>query len=209
MAWDSPIIRISSGKLNTVDDTVIANAGAFGSNTGTRFGGQLGKKVFFDDENIGLMADTSVGDLYTGLYQYVLLDADSATPAVGNIAFWNQQEGISAFEVTMNPDAGLASVLTGSLVAGVFINAITPGRYGYIFVGYGIVDVLYAESITGTAEAGRPVFVSASVPNRADIIDTDPSTTPIFNQYLGVAIETPVAGALRQVDWMSVRSPRM
>lgn len=206
MAWESPIIRVSTGKLNTVDDSVVANAGSIGSRS--RFGGQLGKKVFIDDESIGMMTDTTVGTLYTGLYQYVRLAAASSSPAVGNIVFWDQSASLASFQVTMDPASELSVPLTGQIVAGIALNAITAGNYGFIFVGYGIVDVLFAASITGTKQVGRPVYCSASTPNRADVIDTDPSTTPIWNQYLGVALEAPANSTLSQIDFFGNRAPR-
>ena len=90
-AWESPIIRISSGLLNTVNDAAIANQVGIGSLS--KFAGQLGKHVWFGPENIGQLFSATVGTLYAGRFRYVRLrSTDDASPAlgVGKIIFWDR-----------------------------------------------------------------------------------------------------------------------
>jgi hypothetical protein len=143
-SWDSPIIRVSTGQLNTVDDSVIANqAGISGV---SKYAGQLGKVLVVGQEQIALLTDTGVGTLYGGLYQYVRLSEDSEAVIVGQGALWDVTAAAGDFQVIDDPTQG---TINGSAFAGVFINPITPGNYGFICVG-GQVAVMMTHAVTDT-----------------------------------------------------------
>lgn len=95
----------------------------------------------------------SIEQLYEGLYQYVQVDSGATQSEVnaGLAAFYkintanNNVNGIAT--VTGETAAGASN-----LFAGVFLNPITIGNFGWIFSGKGRVNVTYKSSL-GTAGA--------------------------------------------------------
>ena len=84
--WESPIIRVTTGKLNTVNDNVPGGVESIGGRA--RFSGQLGKHLWLDPSQIDGMFDATVGTLFGGRFRYVRMrgaDADSPALAVGQI----------------------------------------------------------------------------------------------------------------------------
>lgn len=194
MAWDSPIIRVSTGKLNTVNETVIA--GQAGMTGASKFGGQLGKAIWLDSSQVAGMFSSTIGTLYGGAYRYVKLSSAS-TPAIvrGQILFWDNAAAENAYQVTA---VQTTTTLVASSIAGVALNVITAGNYGFIQVA-GIASIKYRGTITGTAASGRPVVVSVAGGadlGLGDIVDTA-GIEPI---QVGWAIDTPVAGSTLRVN---------
>lgn len=202
-AWESPIIRISTGFLNTVNDTVIANAPRLGS--GSHFAGQLGKSVFFSQDQIAAVTDTSVGTLYAGAYQYVRRRAtDDASPSLapGKIAFWDTTvtNWNSAFQVTT--DENLSSSSNAVMKAGIFINNIGAGDYGFI-QWLGEVYIRFRSVLTTAGAIGSPVYAAGAGDTgldqgTADVLTTD-STALANERWLGWALEAPTASGLKRV----------
>jgi len=202
-AWESPIIRISTGFLNTVNETVIANeAGITGA---SKFRGQLGKSVFFSQDQIATMTSTAIGTLYAGAYQYVKRRAaDDASPvlAPGKIAFWDTTATgwNSAFQVTT--DTNLSSSANAIMRAGIFIGNITPGSYGFI-QWLGQVNIRFRSVLTTAGAIGSPVYAADTADTgldqgTADVLTTD-STSVANERFLGWALEAPSASGLKSV----------
>ena len=202
-AWESPIIRISTGFLNTVNDTVIGNDPSIGSRS--RVSGQLGKNVFFSHEQIASVTNTTIGTLYGGAYQYVRrrsTDDNSPSLGPGKIAFWdttvtNWQD---AFQVTT--DENLSSSQNAIMRAGIFIGNIEPGNYGFI-QWLGEVYVRFRSVLTTAGAIGSPVYAAGAGDTgldqgTADVITTD-STSLANEKWLGWALEAPTASGLKRV----------
>lgn len=185
-AWESPIIRVSTGLLNTVNDSVIANqAGISGV---SKFGGQLGKVLWVSDEQIAQMYSSTVGVLYAGAYQYVQLAADQ-TIVRGDLLYWDQGEAANSYVVTLAADTTSYNYQS---YAGFALNTITAGNYGFIQIA-GLATGLYVASITGTKARGRTVFASVATAGRIDIKD-DLATTGgahLANEFIGWAVDLP------------------
>ncbi len=183
--WDSPIIRVSTGKLNTVNDTVIANqAGITGV---SKFGGQLGKVLGLSQDQISTMFDASVGTLYGGSYRYVQLVSDLGTPepAIGQMLFWDDSDAPGAYTVTDSYD----ETDTPS-PAGVYIGGIEPGNYGFIQIS-GLCALLFG-TLSNAAATGQGITVGTlGLANNA---------SPVNPIYVGWAYELPVAHALKLVQ---------
>ena len=202
-AWESPIIRVTTGRLNTVDDLVIAGGPSIGSRS--RYGGQLGKSVFYSSEQISTMFDSSVGTLYTGAYQYVkrrASDPDSPALAAGKLAFWDTTATSweSAFQVTT--DENLDGQANAVIRAGVFIGHITPGQYGFI-QWFGEASLRFRTVLTTAGAVGSPVYAAAAGDTgadqgTADVLTTD-STAAANERWLGWAVTAPTAGGLKKV----------
>lgn len=202
-AWESPIIRISTGFLNTVNDTVIANQATLG--TRSRYAGQLGKNLWVSQEQIAALTSTTIGTLYGGAYQYVKRrSTDDASPALsaGKLAFWDTTStGFPAsFQVTT--DENLSSSSNAVMIAGVFINNIEPGHYGFI-QWFGECFVRFRSVLTASAAIGSQVYAAGAGDlgldqGTADVLTTD-STALANARYLGNAVVLPTASGLKQI----------
>lgn len=203
--WESSIIRVSTGFLNTVSDTVIANQPSFPGGTISKYAGQLGKSVFYSHDQIGAMYSSTVGTLYAGAYQYVRRrSTDDSSPALaaGKIAFWdttltNWQD---YFQVTT--DENLSSSANAIMRAGIFIGNIAPGNYGFI-QWLGEVYVRFRSVLTTAGAIGSPVYAAGagdtgSDQGTADVLTTD-STAAANQKWIGWALEAPSNGGLKRV----------
>jgi hypothetical protein len=191
-AWESPVIRVSTGLLNTVNDSVIGNqAGITGV---SKFGGQLGKTLWVSSEQIAQMYSSTIGTLYAGAYQYVKLAAGQ-TIAVGDLLYWDQSAADTAFTVTKAVDTTTKNYAS---VAGFALNVITAGYYGFIQIA-GKATGRYVASITGTKQAGAQVMASVVTAGRLDVIDA--AITGLTQQnFLGWAEALPADGALGTIQ---------
>lgn len=206
MGWNTSVIRVSTGTLNTVNDTYIGGAPAGyigGTAPYSQYAGQLGKPLIVGQDQIAVLTNTTIGTLYTGVYQYVRLAAASAAPVIGQVAFWDNSADPGLFQVT---DVEGTTTTQGVAAAGIFINAITPGNYGFIQTE-GIATVKYQGSLTGTPSIGVTVVVGPATSATgdggfADVITALTTTggAPVLNRFLGWALALPVAGALGTVQ---------
>lgn len=201
------IQRLSSGALNTVNDTLI---GGGGGNIGPQIGlapGQLGKIIELDDSELGPVTDTTMGTLYGGEFQYVRLAAAATAVVVGQIVFWDISVADNLFQVTTS-EAG--STVGAQFRAGIVLNSDwDAGNYGYI-QRLGPTYVKFASVLTGTAQIGGAVYcaaIGAGANNGfADIYDlsavgvTFNDAGLLDNRYLGAAIDLPVASGLKLVN---------
>jgi hypothetical protein len=183
----SQIIKVSTGKLNTVNDAVAGASVASGTGA-SPYLGQLGKVVWFGPQDIRY--DSATGTLYEGFYEYVQFrSGSSASNALGQVVFWYDQTN---FIVT--PDA------TDGLHAGVTLNAVSKGNYGWIQVG-GRASVLFRASITKATPAIADVVVVQTGQNVADVLaDATTFTSPNLKLLLGIAQAAPTGGAVSVVD---------
>lgn len=191
-AWESPVIRVSTGLLNTVNDSVVGGQTGVGSLP--KFGGQLGKTLWVNSEQISQMYSSTIGTLYAGAYQYVKLAA-SQTVAVGDLLYWDQGAAANTFTVTK---AVNTTTLNYASFAGFAINVITAGYYGFIQVA-GIATGRYVASVTGTKQTGAQVMGSVATAGRIDVIDAAITGLTQVN-FLGWAITLPADGALGAVQ---------
>lgn len=204
-AWESAIIRVSTGRLNTVNDTVIAGQAGIGSLS--KFAGQLGKYLTVSREQIAGMYDSDVGTLYGGIYQYVrrrAADDDSPAMAAGKIAFWDttvtSPAWQEAFQVTA--DVNLSSSANAIMRAGIFLGNIEPGNYGFIQI-LGLVNIRFRSVLTAAGAIGSPVYAAdvgdtGADQGTADVLTTD-STAVANERALGYAVAAPTGGSLTLV----------
>src|SRR5437870_814297 len=94
--WNSSIIRMTTGLINTVNDAVIG--GEAGISGASKFAGQLGQPVWLDDRQLFFSA--AVGTVYGGRFRYVRLSAGSSAVARGQIVFWDISVADNLFQVT-------------------------------------------------------------------------------------------------------------
>lgn len=201
--WESPIIRVTTGRLNTVNDSVVGGQASIGSRS--KFAGQLGKHLWVGTENIAQMFDSTVGTLYGARYRYVRMratDDDSPVLDVGQILFWDTQvtNWRSAYQVTR--DENLSSTDNAVMIAGIYLGGFEPGNYGFI-CDFGPCNVMARAVLTAAGAPGSRVYAAGtgdigSDQGTMDVLTTD-STSLANARYLGVAVVTPVGATATQV----------
>jgi len=162
---------------------------------------QIGDRIVLDEATALALSDTSVGTLYGGVYMYVGTIASSLitqAPARGLFAFWRSNElpGGATDSYLVTSDAQSSTTLP-SYIAGIFINALTKGNYGWIQVA-GVASVLFDNTLTSSA-TGVTVSakVSATLPSTADAGVALTTVTLAF--VLGVAIGSPISSTISSV----------
>jgi hypothetical protein len=195
LAAYSQIIRVSTGKLNTVNDTVVggqSNTGMAGTQP-SKFGGQLGKWLVVTSEQVAQMYSSTIGTLYGGIYQYVQLATGDTTPVVGQGLFW--QGTPSDFIVSSDSNGGFTN--TGS-VAGIYLGGFTAGNYGFIQTA-GIATVKYKSGLTVAAATGLPIIIAST-----GLADTNAGTN--VPNFIGWARTLPVSNDLALVNLSAILS---
>jgi hypothetical protein len=161
------------------------------------YGGQLGGRTWLNANDAVRLADTAIGTLYDGCYQYVLfVAASTAANAVGQPVFWKDTE-----KYTVTPDGSGGTASSIKLVAGIALNAVGKGQYGFIQVA-GRAGVKFGTITKATPAIGDAVFVSATPanPTLADVLSaTTAVTVDNIQLYLGVAFTLPVSSAVSSV----------
>jgi hypothetical protein len=188
--------------LNDVNDT--ASGGAIVSLPSGAPSPQVsqtipGDRIVLDDVTAALVSDATVGTLFGGVYMYVgTLAAATAAPVRGAIAFWRSNElpGGTTQAYTATSDAQPTAAIP-AYIAGVFINALTKGNFGWIQVA-GVASVLFDFSLTASATA---TTVSAKVsPTTASAADAGVAiSTTTLSFVLGVAIGSPITSSISTV----------
>lgn len=211
--FNSPIVRMSSGFINTVNDQVIGNTPAFlNSTTQSLTGGQLGQAIWLDDRN--LLYNSTMGTVYGGRFRYVRLASGASAVVVGQIVFWDISVADNLFQVTT---VETGSVPGAQFRAGIVLNSNwTAGYYSFI-QDLGPTYVKFRAALShAPAGVGVAVYAAAAGAGAdnglADTIDSaDPATFSdvglMANRYIGAAIELPTNGGLKLVNqnWQNIR----
>lgn len=188
--------------LNNVNVATIGEVNAMFAAQGLQinYGSQddLGKRIVIAEADAASWSLTSVGTLYGGVYQLVHVNA-SATAA-------NVKQGTTAFALDGTANAGAqtydvtdgAHLVALGQIAGVFLNAITPGNYGFIQV-HGKATVQYIATVTATT-AGSAIIPSGSAGLWDAPTQSGNPTFLQFAQVIGVSISNPANGALGTVQ---------
>jgi hypothetical protein len=162
-----------------------------------------GDRICLDDATALALSDTAVGTLLGGVYMYVgTTAAATANPAVGSLAFWPAANiGVSYVATS---DAQPTTALPNYL-AGIFINAITKGNFGWIQVA-GVANVLFDSALTAISSAAIVVAkVSAAVASTADAgipggaTPTAAQVAEAMAAVIGTAIGTPATSTVSKV----------
>lgn len=188
---DNKTQYIVTAKLNTVNDTTAG--GGVASQTGaSRCPGALGSVVYLDVNN-PTFYDSSIGTLYPGGYKRVhLVSTSTQAAARGRIAYWvDPSSSTVPFDVTGDATDGNQ--------AGIFINVISKGNYGYIQVE-GLASVLFTSSITKATPAKKDLVVCAAGDGTGDVLaDATNITSPIARRILGIAEAAPANSTISKV----------
>lgn len=193
--------RVTTGLLNTVND---ASPGQpIASPTGAnRYQGQLGMRVALGPDEVRF--DPAIGNLFGGVYQYVRVAAASTALLRGRLLFWDTSVAENLYQVTAVEPTGV------SLIAGVALNVITPGNFGWIQIA-GRATCLFRAALTKVAAIGDLVLAAAAGAGAdnatCDVLADATALTSVQMRHLvGVAEEAPTNGGLKIVrlkanDW--------
>lgn len=192
---DTKQVMLPNVLLNDINTPDVEST--FTSPTGSpgRFEGFLGVIITMDNDDAYKHSDiTNIGTLYHGRYQCIQLISTSAASLRGQAAFWptaslSAQLAPSRYQVT-------ASVTNGQQ-AGVFINALTPGNYGWIQLD-GLCTVQWAGTLTaGTPAVGDLVYVSTATGQTScfDVPENTTMTDAILKRLVGLVEGTPPSEA--------------
>jgi len=182
---------VVTAKLNTVNDAT-AGGGTATITGASRCPGALGSRIVLDVDN-PTFYDSTIGTLYPGSYQRVhLVSTSTQAAARGRIAYWvDPTSSTVPFDVTGDATDGNQ--------AGIFINAIDKGNYGYIQVE-GLASVLFAASPTKATPAKKDLVVCTAGAGTGDVLaDATSITSPLLKTVLGIAEAAPVGGAISLV----------
>lgn len=197
-------IQRMNGPINTVNDTFIGGQPNF-NGTGSKVAGQLGAVIELSDDNV--FADTTVGVVYGGLFQYVHLAAAAGAMVRGQIAFWNPAADLDDFEVTTLESGTTPGAM---MRAGIFLSdALDADNYGYIQIA-GLVAIKFIAALTNVPSGvGCGVYCAAQGAGAdnglADVYASanpaDYSDVTIFQaRWLGTAQELPTNGGTKIVN---------
>lgn len=198
--------QIPSRKLNDVNDpnpgVIVSTANVSGSII-QPYPGQVGKRLVCSYQTALALSDTAIGTLYEGIYQYVqFLSTESAAAVRGQLVYWSDYDNY-----IVTTDIATTTNKSG-LFAGVILNVVTAGNYGYIQIA-GKASVLFkATAITkgSTVAAGDLVLADGTTSPRGDVLnDASGLTMALGKLILGVAIATPTFGAVSTVDLWNLR----
>src|SRR5215831_9747496 len=167
--------------------------------------GNIGKRLICTFAIANKLTDLVVGQLYEGIYQYVQTFATSVnTPARGQLCYWRDYENY-----IVTPDPSPTSNFGGDntgLFAGVYLNALTKGNYGFIQIA-GKASVQFKVSITKTpAVQGNIAVADQAGTNTADVFaDATAVNWSNLRLVLGVTLQTPINNSITLVDLWHLR----
>lgn len=165
--------------------------------------GGLNLGDYFDltQEEANSLSYSTNGVLYAGRYRRVKVDsgATAANVKTGTIGLMPSLAVVSANRYgTRNPALNTVTSYdqaiggANSLRPVVFLNSITPGNYGFV-QELGVASVLFG-ALTGTPAIGGVINSVA-----AGLVDAPASATAIVRTSVGIAIDLPVASALKRI----------
>lgn len=154
-----------------------------------------GDRIVLDDATASALSDTTVGTLLGGVYMYVQATYTTTQPIRGGIGFFKQAD-LGVQYVAYGDAQPSTSVPT--YVAGVFINTLTKGYYGWIQVA-GAASVLFDSTGLTSVAAGNwsTVKISAATPSTADVGAAAGIVT--LAALLGVAVGIPTSAVVSTV----------
>lgn len=160
--------QLTARFLNDVNDAVSGGivvsvpAGAPSAQTSAT---QPGDRIVLDDATALALSDTTIGTLLGGVYMYVKQTAVTRLAARGGVAFFKTADlGTAAnagYNVYSDPDPSAA---VPTHIAGIYINVITSGNYGWIQVA-GAASVQFDNAALTSAADGQMVSAKISSAN--------------------------------------------
>lgn len=148
-----------NGLLNAVNDPVVGQT----VTNGQPYQGQLGAVLVLNAAEALRLSNTTTGTLYGGKYQYVqFLSTQSGTTVVGGPMYWSDADN---FIVTADVPTN------GAGFAGVALNVVTKGNYGFIQVAG--KAALHTAAVTKASPAIGDAVVTSTIGIFDDLTDAN------------------------------------
>lgn len=174
----SDVVQITTGKLNTVNDTYPGG----GTDAPGLRQNQLGAALQLNADQALQVSDTTVGTLYAGVYQYVkFYVSQSGTTKKGGPVYWQDTDN---FIVTADVPTGAPGF------AGVALSVVTKGNCGFILVE-GKVQAQPLDNTTKATPAIGDTVVTATIGRFDDLADATAFDGTNFKLIAGQWIEAP------------------
>jgi len=188
LAQSSQIIRVTTGNIATVNDSQPGGASQDGLG---RCPAQLGAIIELDERTAQAMSSS----LHAGKYKYVQFKSGSSNlNAAGQIVEFANATDEKAHIVSPDPTtAGL------SRAAGVTLNAVSKGNYGFIQVA-GLATCLCKATVTTTTDGTIAVYVSDTVGAVDSLADATTATDLQIKSTIGTFAEAPANGGSKLVN---------
>lgn len=183
------VLHLTTNFLNTQND-----AYAGGGGDAAYAPGQLLKTKRLTNAQALALSKTTIGTLYAGIYQYVLLLSTATQAAVlGNACFWKTASDY--INGIVSSDGG--ATVEGRF-AGVFICVITKGNYGWIQVE-GMASCAFKSSVSDTTD-GNAVRVTTTTFTFDSVADaTANATYGTSKGVVGTAMEAAASSTVSRV----------
>jgi hypothetical protein len=201
--YHSPIIRMTAGPINAINDAAIGQIEAGPGPSTSKFQGQLGNGIWLDDANI--LYDSSIGVVYGGHFRYVRLKSTAGAVARGQIVFWDPTVAPNLYQVT---DSEADTTDGAVLAAGLVLNPSWSAGYYSVIQDVGLVATKFRAALTDAGAIGSPVYCAAAGAGAdnglADVLnDANPTTfgdvSLLQRRFLGTAKEAPTSGGTKLV----------
>ena len=173
------------GKMIEVGDLLAANLTTPGTGGGGTYATPSGLPLFGGAYQV-VQVDSSAtaANVVYGAPAYIRLDSGPTQGALPETSYQNI--------VVTTPDIVNQVGGTFNLFAGVFLNAVTPGNFGIIFVGAGRAAVtIDATNAGGGTGIGTPILTHAATPN---FITAATTTTAVVPANVGIAVQAVTNG---------------
>jgi len=191
-----------SGPINSYNDSTLGGQLTSMPTGFTQYQQNVpGDRIILDDVTASALSNSTT-TLYGGIYMYVhVAGTSTATAASGQIAFFTNASvsatATNLYEVT--PDAQATTTLP-AMIAGIFLNAISKGNWGWIQVA-GVANVLFDSSVTSTVLGSLVVAkASASVASTADNTTVTNPSAAVIAAVIGVSLTTVTTSTLVKVS---------
>lgn len=153
------VARVSTQQLNAVDDPLPGQSVSGSSQT---YPGQVGATMTLNAAEAYRFSKLTTGTLYAGTYQYVrFYTSQSGTTKLGGPVYWQDPDN---FIVTAD------AATSGLGFAGVALNVVTKGNYGWILVN-GKCQCQPLDNTTKASPAVGDIMVCATIGRFDDIVD--------------------------------------
>jgi hypothetical protein len=196
---DKSIWNAANGALNGVNVATIGELSTLLPNIVYGSQQDLGKKIAVAIDQIGSYTNTTVGTLYEGVYQVVQVSSTAVAGSIftGAVAYHLIGTGTSQ---TQNVVTDVSTATATSLVAGIFLNAVTPGNFTVIFVGGGRVAASFKTTLTNGTPAIGDNVVSGVAGGFVD--DAAAGTVAPTGLFIGQAVGSIPASATTSLIFM-------
>ena len=188
------IVRLSQNFLNDINDPYPGQSSSGAANP-NQYLGQLGQYLILNEGQANQLSDTLVATLHAGVYQYVqFLSTSTAANVAGGPVYWSAPGAgtgtTASFVVTPDPPTGLPNF------AGVSLNAVTKGNYGFILIEGWVAAKTVASVSNGSAAIGDSVVVTTAAggfddPSAASV------TYLLYQTIVGQWLAVPTNAALK------------